>query len=224
MKSGVQPWIGCGSKAGWLAAGAPSRPRCCAWPLPSSCALAGSLSTIRVSGRSRRSTRPTPVDRAAGAVAGDEIVEPRAGEIVDDLARGRRLVDVGIGRRLELAGEEPAVRLGQFDRLLVHAEALWARGVSTTLAPSMRISLRRSTEKLSAIVTTSGYPFWAQTIARPMPVLPLVASTTVCPGFSAPRRSASSMMLSASRSLTDAAGIEELGLDVDRARGRRRDC
>ena len=32
----------------------------------------------------------------------------------------------------------------------------WARGVSTTLAPSMRISLRRSTEKLSAMVTTSG--------------------------------------------------------------------
>jgi len=32
----------------------------------------------------------------------------------------------------------------------------WARGVSTTLAPSMRISLRRSIEKLSAMVTTSG--------------------------------------------------------------------
>ena len=31
-----------------------------------------------------------------------------------------------------------------------------ARGVSTTLAPSMRISLRRSIEKLSAMVTTSG--------------------------------------------------------------------
>jgi hypothetical protein len=32
----------------------------------------------------------------------------------------------------------------------------WARGVSTTLAPRMRISLRRSMEKLSAMVTTSG--------------------------------------------------------------------
>ena len=31
-----------------------------------------------------------------------------------------------------------------------------ARGVSTTLAPKMRISLRRSIEKLSAMVTTSG--------------------------------------------------------------------
>jgi hypothetical protein len=52
-------------------------------------------------------------------------------------------------------------------------------GVSTTRAPMNLSSLRRSTLKLSAIVTTSGYPFLAQTIARPMPVLPLVASMTV---------------------------------------------
>ena len=36
MKSGVQPWIGCGSKAGWLAAGPPSGPRCWATPEPTS--------------------------------------------------------------------------------------------------------------------------------------------------------------------------------------------
>jgi len=59
-KSGVQPWIGCGSKAGWLHAGAPSAVRSCTLPLPISWALAGSHSTIRVSGRSLRSTRPTP--------------------------------------------------------------------------------------------------------------------------------------------------------------------
>ena len=40
-----------------------------------------------------------------------------------------------------------------------------------------------------------------------MPVLPDVASTTVCPGFSAPRASASRMIASASRSLTDAIGL-----------------
>ena len=45
------------------------------------------------------------------------------------------------------------------------------------------MSLRRSTLKVSAIVTTRGYPFAAQTIARPIPVLPDVASITVCPGF-----------------------------------------
>ncbi len=44
-------------------------------------------------------------------------------------------------------------------------------------------------------------------MARPMPVLPLVASTTVWPGFSVPLRSAASMMLTASRSLTEAAGL-----------------
>ncbi len=61
MKSGVQPWIGCGSKAGWLTAGEPSAPRSCALPLPTSWALAGSDRMILVSGRSLRSTRATPV-------------------------------------------------------------------------------------------------------------------------------------------------------------------
>ena len=60
MKSGVQPWIGCGSKAGWLAAGDPSGSRSCRRPLPTMAAFAGSQSTMRTSGRSRRKTRPTP--------------------------------------------------------------------------------------------------------------------------------------------------------------------
>src|SRR5207253_5419145 len=45
-------------------------------------------------------------------------------------------------------------------------------------------------------------------MASPMPVLPLVASATVCPGLSAPDRSASSMMPSASRSFTDPNGLK----------------
>ena len=61
---------------------------------------------------------------AARAVGGDQIVEARPGKIIDDLARRRRLVDGGIGLGLELARQEPAVRLGELDRLLVHAEAL----------------------------------------------------------------------------------------------------
>ena len=59
--TGVHPWIGCGSHAGWLPAGALPSPRGCATPLPTSWALAGSLRMILVSGRSCRSTRPTPV-------------------------------------------------------------------------------------------------------------------------------------------------------------------
>ena len=124
MKSGVQPWIGCGSKAGWLTAGAPS-----------GAALLGMAAAdqLRVGGFAEHDPRVGPLpaqhaadagDGAAGAIAGHEIVEPRSGEIIDDLARRRRFVDGGIGLGLELAGKEPAVGLGQFDRLLVHAEAL----------------------------------------------------------------------------------------------------
>ena len=40
-----------------------------------------------------------------------------------------------------------------------------------------------------------------------MPVLPDVASTTVWPGFSTPRFSASSMIANASRSLTECSGL-----------------
>src|SRR5512144_1196742 len=44
-------------------------------------------------------------------------------------------------------------------------------------------------------------------MARPMPVLPLVASTTVCPGLSSPFFSASSMTPRASRSFTEPSGL-----------------
>jgi hypothetical protein len=49
-------------------------------------------------------------------------------------------------------------------------------------------------------------------MASPMPVLPLVASTTVWPGLRAPERSAASMMLSAKRSFTEAAGLKNSAL------------
>jgi hypothetical protein len=45
-------------------------------------------------------------------------------------------------------------------------------------------------------------------MASAMPVLPEVASTTVWPGLSVPRRSASSMIAMARRSLTDDAGLK----------------
>ena len=52
----------------------------------------------------------------------------------------------------------------------------------------------------------------AQTIASPMPVLPLVASTTVCPGLSSPARSAASITPSARRSLTEPIGLKASSL------------
>jgi hypothetical protein len=42
-----------------------------------------------------------------------------------------------------------------------------------------------------------------------MPVLPLVASITVCPGFSSPDCSAASMTAMASRSLTEPSGLND---------------
>ena len=59
----------------------------------------------------------------------------------------------------------------------------------------------------SGIVSTSRYPLRAQTIARPMPVLPEVGSTSVSPGLIRPSRSAASTMLSAMRSFTEPAGF-----------------
>src|SRR3990170_2413905 len=59
----------------------------------------------------------------------------------------------------------------------------------------------------SGIVTIRRYPFTAATIARPMPVLPLVGSTMVSPGLIRPSRSAASIMLRAIRSLTLPAGL-----------------
>src|SRR5215475_9503451 len=49
-------------------------------------------------------------------------------------------------------------------------------------------------------------------MASPMPVLPLVASITVCPGFNSPERSAASITPSASLSFTDPRGLNASSL------------
>ena len=63
-------------------------------------------------------------DGAAGAIAGHPVVELLALEVGHDLARRGVFVDLGVGGGLELAGQEPAVLLGQFNGLVVHAGAL----------------------------------------------------------------------------------------------------
>ena len=60
MKSGVQPWIGCGLKAGCEEAGEPSSLRSCAVPETSRPASAGSASTILSSGHFSLSFLPAP--------------------------------------------------------------------------------------------------------------------------------------------------------------------
>src|SRR3546814_9941020 len=65
---------------------------------------------------------------AAGAPAGDEMVQAPAGEVAQDL-RGRGLAVVGgIGLVLELPGEEPAVRRRQFLGPAHHAGAALGGG------------------------------------------------------------------------------------------------
>ena len=68
------------------------------------------------------STSNTTDQGAAGAVAGDPIIELLAGEISQDLARGGALMNLGIGVVLELPGQIPAIGVGQFDRLVDHAD------------------------------------------------------------------------------------------------------
>lgn len=52
------------------------------------------------------------------------------------------------------------------------------------------------------------YPFCCATMARPTPVLPLVGSTIVPPGFSSPLCSAASIMRRAMRSFTEPPGLK----------------
>src|SRR5260370_36423930 len=92
--------------------------------------------------------------------------------------------------------------------LLIIPTARSAAGVTITLAPRNLISLRRSTLNGSAMVTTSGYPLAAHTMARPIPVFPLVASMTVWPGLSSPDLSAASITPRAKRSFTEPSGLK----------------
>ena len=66
------------------------------------------------------------------------------------------------------------------------------------------------------MTATNGYPLTAHTIAKPVPVFPLVSSTMVCPGRSAPLASASSTMRRAMRSFFDPPGLRYSSLATTR--------
>ena len=61
---------------------------------------------------------------------------------------------------------------------------------------------------VSGIVRISLYPFIADTRARPTPVLPLVGSMIVAPGFSLPSFSAASIIANPIRSFTLPPGLK----------------
>ena len=60
---------------------------------------------------------------------------------------------------------------------------------------------------VSGMTMTLRNPSAEATMPMPMPVLPAVPSTTTPPGLSAPRATASRMMASAARSLTEPPGF-----------------
>ena len=67
--------------------------------------------------------------------------------------------------------------------------------------------MRRSLLMVSGIVRTHLMPRAAHTIARAMPVLPLVGSTMTVSGPMRPASSAASSMATPIRSLTELAGL-----------------
>src|SRR6185436_16868795 len=77
-----------------------------------------------------------------------------------------------------------------------------ASGVRVTCAPSARMIMTFSSEKLSGTNSDTLYPRLIPIRARPIPVFPAVASTITAPIFNFPSRSAARMIPIAARSLT----------------------
>ena len=96
----------------------------CRCRAPASCRARPQHADARIGGL--EATRHAQ-QRAAGAETGDEGVDPLAREVSQDLLRRRARVHLGIGLVVELAAQEPAVLVGQFDRLVQHAGALLGR-------------------------------------------------------------------------------------------------
>ena len=87
-----------------------------------------------------------------------------------------------------------------------------APGVRISCAPKARSSIRRSRLIVSGMVSTTGMPRAAQTIASAIPVLPLVGSTTTVSGPMRPAACAASIMDTPMRSLTLLAGLKNSSL------------
>src|SRR6516165_1386327 len=95
-------------------------------------------------------------------------------------------------------------------------------GDSMISAPHSSRSCRRSTETFVGITTFRRYPLTRHTMASPMPVFPDVGSNNTwsgSPGASTPRCSASSIIASATRSLTDPPGFCPSSFRYRRAEG-----
>ena len=188
MKSGLQPWIGCGFHDGCRGAGEPSALRSCFVPLVTIGASAGSATNDLRLGTFLVEHARHALERAAGAEARHPVVEPLAREVGDDLRAVVREWIVGVRFVLELAREEPAVLLRQLDRLLHHARPAVRRRRENDLRAEEAHQLATLDAERLGHRHDERISLRAHTMASPMPVLPLVASITVCPGLSAPVR------------------------------------
>ena len=175
--------------------------------------------------------RPQPLrdpgERAARADRADEAVDPPAG-LLPDL--GRRALDVRppVGDVVELVGPDRAVRLGRIELL---REPARVAHVVVRVAVRHRRDLDQRRRRRRGSRPSSpgsgcrgsrspcGTPSPRRPCARPMPVLPAVPSTMVPPGRSAPRATASRMIQSAARSLTEAPGFMNSALPQNLAAG-----
>ena len=156
MKSGDHPCIMWGLKSGWLPLTEPSPLRACAIPLANIGELSGSQTMIRVCGLFSLSTRETPFRVPP-------VPKPVTQKSSRTSAKSSRIsTAVVLAWVSALAGfsncrdcHQPCV-LASSSAFATIPVPFCAAGVRTTLAPRKRISLRRSTLKFSAIVTTSG--------------------------------------------------------------------
>src|SRR6266576_4845035 len=90
-------------------------------------------------------------------------------------------------------------------------------GMTSSSAPSARISWKRSSVKQSAMTMSALYPFARQTSASAGPVLPPVYSTTVSPGEIRPSPSALSIIARAIRSFIAPVGLRSASLSHNSA-------
>ena len=137
--------------------------------------------------------------------------------LLPDLGGGGVGVGVGVAGAGELVGAEGGAGLGLAAGLGLDEGEVGAGdvagaasgdwGTSTTSAPSARIIRARSVELPALMTATKGCPRTAQTMARPVPMLPEVSSTMVWPGASCRWRRASSTMRRAARSFLEKPGL-----------------
>ncbi len=155
-KSGLQPCIRCGRKCGWLALGVPSAARGWATPLASTGELSGSAATIRIAGSAALSPRATPSSVPP-------VPKPETKACTRSPSRSAR-ISLAVVRVCTSAFASFSNWRGRYQpcaaassiALLSIPVPFSDAGVSTTLAPRKRSSLRRSRLKLSAMTMTSG--------------------------------------------------------------------